>query len=176
MVWAEIERPSWKELNVPKLKGGYIKAFCLKIVILYVFQFRQKQISISVLQGSLLVLHTQIKQAHTCTRCNAARSPLPLHLFSLFYHTQPNLNISPGQWIFMKRFQYESHQYLTNVQCCFRCNHGQTIHPTQKFYFNEFVANALRDNIGSKKSASGLRKKYEAIFQFFDFVCFYCLP
>ena len=27
----------------------------------------------------------------------------------------------------------ESHQYLTNVQCCYRHNHGQTIHPKQKF-------------------------------------------
>ena len=25
------------------------------------------------------------------------------------------------------------HQYLTNVQCWNRCNHGQTIHPRQKF-------------------------------------------
>ena len=28
---------------------------------------------------------------------------------------------------------HESHQYLTNVQYCNRRNHGQTIHPTQKF-------------------------------------------
>ena len=26
-----------------------------------------------------------------------------------------------------------SHQYLTNVQCWNRHNHGQTIHPKQKF-------------------------------------------
>ena len=32
-----------------------------------------------------------------------------------------------------------------------------------KVYYNEFVANALRDNIGSKKSVSILRKKMEAI-------------
>ena len=32
-----------------------------------------------------------------------------------------------------------------------RCNRqfgGETIHPTKKNYFNEFVANVLRDNIG----------------------------
>ena len=35
-----------------------------------------------------------------------------------------------------------------------------------KFYFNEFVANDLRDNMGSKKSASNLRKKNKAVFSF----------
>ena len=33
-----------------------------------------------------------------------------------------------------------------------------------KVYFNEVVANALRDNIGSKKSASGLRKENMRLF------------
>ena len=32
-----------------------------------------------------------------------------------------------------------------------------------KVYYNEFVVNALRDNIGSKKSVSILRKIMEAI-------------
>ena len=30
-------------------------------------------------------------------------------------------------------FLHISHQYLTNVQCCNRRNHGQTIHPTDIF-------------------------------------------
>ena len=47
----------------------------------------------------------------------------------------------------------------------------QTIWPSNhtshtKVYFNEFVANALRDNIGWKKSASILRKIIEAVFSF----------
>ena len=38
--------------------------------------------------------------------------------------------------------------------------------PNPKVSFNEFVANALRDNIGSKKSAFNLRKKDEVVFSF----------
>ena len=35
-----------------------------------------------------------------------------------------------------------------------------------KVYFNEFVANSLRDNVGSKKSASIFRKINEVVFSF----------
>ena len=45
--------------------------------------------------------------------------------------------------------QSASHQYLTNVQCCNRQYHSQTIHPT------EIAANAFRGN----KKVSNLRKK-----------------
>ena len=51
-------------------------------------------------------------------------------------------------------FQKRNYQYLTNVQSCYRQFGRQTIYPTQ----NEFVSNALRDNIGLKKSASILKK------------------
>ena len=44
----------------------------------------------------------------------------------------------------------QSHQYLTNVQCCNRHNHGLTSY--RNFHFNEFVANILCDNTGSKKN------------------------
>ena len=69
---------------------------------------------------------------------------------------------SIGLWSFLlvfegvritKKFDQKStwHQYLTNVQSCYRCNHGQT-KSYRNFHFNEFVANALPDNIGSKKT------------------------
>ena len=57
-----------------------------------------------------------------------------------------------------------------------RQHHGLTIHPTQ-FFFNEFDVNGLGDNIGSKKSAYGLRKKNsEFVFLIFilsDFMDWY---
>ena len=49
-----------------------------------------------------------------------------------------------------------------------RQHHGLTIHPTQ-FFFNEFDVNGLGDNIGSKKSAYGLRKKILSLYFWFLF-------
>ena len=52
---------------------------------------------------------------------------------------------------------------MTNVQCWNKRNHGQT--SKIKVYFNEFVANVLRDmHRIKKKSASSLRTKFEAAF------------
>ena len=41
-----------------------------------------------------------------------------------------------------------------------RCNSQHHAQTYRKFYFNEFVANVLHDNMGSKKKASNLRKKW----------------
>ena len=52
----------------------------------------------------------------------------------------------------------KSHQYLTNVQCwIWTSNH--TSHT--KVYFNEFIANVLRDDIGKNRHERvDLSKKY----------------
>jgi hypothetical protein len=57
------------------------------------------------------------------------------------------------------------HQYLTNVQFCNRRNRAQTINPTEFFIVNEFVPNALLDNIGSKNQPL-ISEKNEVIFLF----------
>ena len=55
-----------------------------------------------------------------------------------------------------------SHQYLTNVQPCYRQFGCQTIHPTQKFT----SMNLLQINDNIKKNQSPFSEKNEAIFSF----------
>ena len=54
---------------------------------------------------------------------------------------------------------HSSHQYLTNVQCWNRCNHGQNIHPKQKFILMNLLQMSCVITQDQKKSASSLRKK-----------------
>ena len=53
----------------------------------------------------------------------------------------------------------ESHQYLTNVQCCNRHNHGQTIHPTEIFISMNLLQTPCMVLKDHKNPASNLRKK-----------------
>ena len=75
---------------------------------------------------------------------------------SLVYLGEPNQYIYPKE--ILKEILSSNMVYRWKAYCLLirnmvvkRCNRPfgrQTIHPTEKNYFNEFVANVLRDNIG----------------------------
>ena len=58
-----------------------------------------------------------------------------------------------------------SHQYLTNVQCCYKRFGHQTIHPTQKFASMNLLQMPCVITWDQKKSVSIL-KKNEGVFSF----------